>query len=541
MFRLFRSLRWRLQAWHAVILFSVILVFGCLLHWEMMRAHWDRIDDELLGAARILEGSMNAVPATILEAMAKDVTSRPGPRRRMPNANRPRREVPENASQPGPPQPGPPQLERPREKPMLDWQFPRLAGDEDSELSQEEWESSIALPPQLPGHLGRRDGPAYFAIWRADGSILKESKMPPDTPAPSGEIQMAMDRDRYARQQRGPLREVFIRGPYTTTICVGRPVTAEQSNVARMTWTLILSGFAVLSVGLVGGWWYSKRAIEPIERMSKTAQRISAQSLSERVDIVGCDTELEGLGVSLNTMLDRLARSFEKQRQFTADASHEFRTPLSIMLASTELALSKQRSADEYREQLLKCQRAATRMQELGDSLLILARLDTSVEIETQAVDVGELLMEAIDVIRPLAEEKKVRIELVQAPSLLLDANGSLLRQAIDNVLSNAIKYNETNGLVSVRAKDLGDKIEIEIEDNGIGIPESAIPKLFDRFYRVDESRSRVAGGTGLGLSIVNQIVKCHRGNIEVTSILGKGTMLRIALPKRSKGLDQHH
>ncbi len=533
MFRLLRSLRWRLQAWHAIILLSVIVVFGSLLHWEMLRSQWDRVDDELLGAARILEGSMNAVPATILEAMAKDVTSRPGPRRRVAMANRPKRDLPATASQPASPQAGPPHLERPRDRPMLDWQFPRLPNEETPELTQEEWEASIELPIQLPGHLGRQDGSAFFAIWRADGSILKESQLPQDVPSPTDVLNAAIDRDRYARQQRGQYREVFIRGPYVTTICVGRPVGFELSNVTRMTWTLLLSGFSVLCVGLIGGWWFTKSAIEPIHRMSKTAQRISASSLSERIDIVGCDTELEGLGASLNTMLDRLAQSFEQQRQFTADASHEFRTPLSIMLASSELALSKPRSADEYREQLLKCQRAAARMQELGESLLVLARLDTNANLEIHPVDVGAMLTDAIDSIRMLAEEKKVGIVSEILTAVRLPGNASMLRQAIDNLLSNALRYNEPNGLVTVRAKDHEEMIEIEIEDSGIGIPESAIPNLFDRFYRVDESRSRAAGGTGLGLSIVQQIVQCHRGTIRVTSTLGKGTTFRIVLPKQ--------
>ena len=289
MFKMFRSLRWRLQAWHALILLVVVIVFGSMLHWEMLRAQWDRVDDELLGAARILEGSMNAVPSTILEAMAKDVTSRPGPRRQTPVANRPRRDTPD-----GSPPAGPPQLERPRERPMRDWMFPAMPSDKNSDWTQDEWEASVELPPELPEHLGWREGSAYFVIWRADGSILKESKIPSQCTAPSESIKFALQRDRYARQRRGSFREVFIRGPNQTIICVGRPVVWEQSKTDRMTWTLVLSGVSVLCVGLVGGWWFSRRAIEPIERMSTTAQRISANSLSERINLAGCDTELAG-------------------------------------------------------------------------------------------------------------------------------------------------------------------------------------------------------------------------------------------------------
>ena len=424
-----------------------------------------------------------------------------------------------------------PRLQPPRPLPSRDWKFPKVLGDENSDLTQEEWEATIDLPEQLPERLGRMEGPAYFVVWRSDGSVLKESKTPTQGPFPSYHVSVALDRDRYARQMRWPFREVFIRGPFATTICVGRPAAGEQDRVASMTWTIVLAGISVLSVGLVGGWWTSKRAIEPIERMSRTAKRISGSSLSERIDLAGFDAELEGLGESLNTMLDRLALSFEQQRQFTADASHEFRTPLTTILASSELALSKPRSAEEYREQLSKCLRAATRMRELGDSMLTLARLDANASLETQPVDLKALLEEAVESIRPLADEKRLKVETYLQVTQL-QANRSMLRQAIDNLIANAIKYNVPDGLVSIRCREKDECVEIEIEDTGSGIPESAIPKLFDRFFRVDESRSREAGGTGLGLSIAKQIVSCHGGTISVSSTLGKGTLFRISMPK---------
>jgi len=526
MFSMFRSLRWRLQAWHALILCLVIAVFGSMLHWEMVRAHWDRVDDELLVAARILEGSMNAVPSTVLEALAKDVTSRPGPRKRShPPQNRPRRDLLENL-----PLAGPPQLEPSRPRSSKEWSFPKIVGEVNSDWTQEEWEESIELPPQLPEHLGRLEGPAYFVIWRADGTIFNHSKVPSQNPYPTYPISAAIDRDRYARQQRGPYREVFIRGPYETIICVGRPAAGEQQRVASMTWTIVLAGISVLGVGLLGGWWSSKRAIEPIERMSQTAQRVSGNRLSERIELSGFDSELAGLGTSLNTMLDRLGHSFEQQRQFTADASHEFRTPLSVILASSELALSKPRSPEEYREHLVKCQRAALRMQQLGDSLLILARLDANPTLDVEPVDVASLLTEAIDSIRSRVEKNSLQLESDLQPCQL-QGNRSMLQQAIDNLLTNAIKYNQPNGKIAVRCKQVGQSVEIAISDSGIGIPAEAIPKLFDRFFRVEESRSRAVGGTGLGLSIVKQIILSQGGSIAVASEVNKGSTFCITLP----------
>ena len=356
------------------------------------------------------------------------------------------------------------------------------------------------------------------------------SKVPSQNPYPTYPISAAIDRDRYARQQRGPYREVFIRGPYETIICVGRPAAGEQGRVASMTWTIVLAGLSVLGVGLLGGWWSSKRAIEPIERMSHTAQRVSGNRLSERIELSGFDSELAGLGTSLNSMLDRLGHSFEQQRQFTSDASHEFRTPLSVILASSELALSKPRSLEEYREHLVKCQRAALRMQELGDSMLTLARLDANPILDVEPVDVASLLTEAIDSIRPRAENNSLQIESDLQPCQL-QGNRSMLQQAIDNLLTNAIKYNRPNGKITVGCKQVGQSVEIAITDSGIGIPAEAIPKLFDRFFRVEESRSRVVGGTGLGLSIVKQIILSHGGSITVASEVDKGSTFCITLP----------
>jgi len=528
--KLFHSLRWRLQAWHGLILLLAIAGFGGMLHWELTKSHWDRIDEELLGAARILEGSMNAVPGPILEALSKDIISRPGPRRRPPpSGDRPFRDPPRN---PGPF--GPPQLSPGQPRPGVQWEFSKGLIVDRPDMTPEEWEASFELPQQLPDQLGRAEGPAFFVIWRADGSTLMQSKLPESGPVPNLQIANAVDRNRYARQLRGPFREIFVRGPHRTLICVGRPILGDQARMTTMTWTMIVTGITVMCIGLVGGWWSSKRAIEPIERMGQTAQRISGHSLSERVELAGFDAELKSLGLALNTMLDRLSRSFEQQRQFTADASHELRTPLAVMLAASELALSKPRTAEEYREQLVKCQRAASRMRELGDSMLTLARLDANPVLEMQPFELASLVEDAVDTIRPLAEEKSVRIEL-ELESCKLPGNRSMLRQAIDNLLSNAIKYNVVDGTVSVRVKRSEERVTIEVTDTGVGIPAAAIPLLFDRFYRVDESRSRTAGGSGLGLSIAKRIVECHQGTLSVTSNLGSGSTFLIELQPAEK------
>lgn len=539
MFSVFRSLRWRLQSWHALILLTVVVGFGSLLHWEMARAHWDRIDEELLDAARILEGSMLAVPPAILETLAQDI-SRSGPRIPRPNSNRLRRPEdrrPEDRRPEDwrpedwrpPPMPSP-QILPSRMFPYRNWKFPGADTQDLGDRTAEEWEASIQLPAQLLEQLGRNRGAAYFFIWRSDGSVLRESNSPAQPPTPNVEVLASLDRDRMARQQRGPFREVFIRGPRETLICVGRSAIREREKIAGVTWTIVASGLSVLGIGLMGGWWLSKRAIEPIQRMSRTAQGINANQLTDRIKLSGFDTELAGLGATLNTMLDRLSQAFEQQRQFTADASHELRTPVSIILTSSELALSKTREPAEYREQLVKCKRAAERMRQLTDSLLTLARLDSTTNIDLTHVDLDALLHDAVSSIHSIADAKSIQIQ-TQLEHASLQGNETLLRQAFHNLLSNAIKYSHPESHIFVRLLKSKDYASIEVEDQGIGIPESAIPKLFDRFYRVDESRARTEGGTGLGLSIAERIVHCHQGQISVDSVLGEGSTFRIVLP----------
>jgi heavy metal sensor kinase len=273
--------------------------------------------------------------------------------------------------------------------------------------------------------------------------------------------------------------------------------------------------------------------VRPILAMSETVSGINASRLSQRLDLKGIDTELGGLATLINAMLERLEGAFEQQTRFTADASHELRTPLSVILTQVELALSRPREGASYRETLEACGRAARRMKSLVDDLLLLARADSGkLELRVQPVDLGHIAEACVALLEPLAKKRGVRVRLEISP-LPIDGDPERLGQVLTNLLSNAIQYNHEGGEVAVTVRgddDLGSAIVI-VEDTGVGISESDLPRVFDRFYRVDVARSRESGGSGLGLAICRSIVEAHGGVITVESVAGRGSRFTVAIP----------
>ena len=274
------------------------------------------------------------------------------------------------------------------------------------------------------------------------------------------------------------------------------------------------------------------RRLRPIATMCQTVAGITASSLSRRIDLEGVDTELGELGGLLNTMLGRLEASFDQQARFTADASHELRTPLAVVLTQVELALARPRSADEYRDALEACGRAARRMKGLVDDLLTLARADAGkLELRWEPVELGPIVDECAGMLGPLAEGRGVCV-VVNAGVAPLEADPERLARVVTNLLSNAILYNRPGGRVTLSVVAEGDAVVLTVADTGVGIPEGDLPRVFDRFFRVDKARSRESGGSGLGLAICKSIVEAHGGTIILASQPGKGTEVIVRLPR---------
>ncbi len=297
---------------------------------------------------------------------------------------------------------------------------------------------------------------------------------------------------------------------------------------------VLLLGFpiAVLLAGF-GGYALARKALSPIDSMATQAKTISAERLSDRLSIENSQDELGKLGTVFNDMLGRLQAAFDQLRRFTADASHELRTPLTAIRSVGEVALQDQRSPAEYRDVIGSMLEEVDRLTRLSESLLALSRADAGhIQLQREEIPLLRLAKEASSVVDVLAEEKRQQIDIEGDADLLVSVDRLILRQAIINLLDNAIKYSPSGSRILVRVQSGGDKqVSLDVIDQGPGIPSEHQPHVFDRFYRVDSARTREWGGAGLGLSITRWAVEAHGGHITLKSEEGHGSTFQISLP----------
>jgi heavy metal sensor kinase len=313
-------------------------------------------------------------------------------------------------------------------------------------------------------------------------------------------------------------------------------VGLSQGDVSETLQALLLIlGIAypvTLLVASVGGVFLAERALAPVDRVTRLAHRMSAEDLSQRLNLRLPDDEVGRLARTFDEMIARLDDAFRRQRQFTADASHELRTPLTAMKGQVEVALSRPREAAAYREVLQAVNEEVDRLIRLVGSLLTLAKADAGqIPIACEAVNLGELITAAVEQVRPVARERHLELRVEHGPDVTLEADEDLLLQLLLNLLDNAVKYTPAGGQVTVGWSVDGRHIDLRIRDTGIGIASEHLPHIFDRFYRADKARSRAEGGAGLGLSICRWIVEAHGGSISVESAPGKGTEFTLKLP----------
>jgi heavy metal sensor kinase len=369
--------------------------------------------------------------------------------------------------------------------------------------------------------------PYYYIAWSPRREIVAKSPAAPAVPIPGP---VSRDTARVIRT-RGNFRELAMFTPEQSGLLVGVSIAPLTAQLHRLAGELIASGLVLLAFGLIGGWFVAGHVLRPIGEISATADQIAGGERSKRIPIDEADSELGQLATVLNRTFDRLDQAFEQQVRFTADASHELRTPVSVILTQVQLALTRERSGAEYRETIAICQRAAERMRVLVNSLLDLARIDSGeFHLTLEDCDLAKVASGALDMVAPLAHQKGACLRS-SIESVPVRGDALKLGQVLVNILQNAIQHNAAGVEISLTVQRGQDKAFLRVSDNGVGIPGEALPQLFERFYRVDKSRAGGAGGAGLGLAISKAIVQAHSGAITVESTLGAGTVFLITLP----------
>ena len=330
---------------------------------------------------------------------------------------------------------------------------------------------------------------------------------------------------------RGTFRESTMILPFpNVTILVGRNIKPELAELHIIGFQLAGIGGIILLIVLAGGWWFVTQAIKPVEIISATAARISGGDLSQRINVAETESELGRLAAMLNSTFARLETAFDQQKRFAADAAHELRTPVSVILTQTQLSLNRERTAEDYKQTVIACQRAAQRMRRLIESLLELARYDAGQEVlKRLPFDLAGTVNESVDLVKTLADERGVTVSAEISP-LEMTGDSERLGQVVMNLLTNAIQYNCPGGTVRVNLAREGGLAVLTVADTGKGIAPEDLPRVFERFYRADQSRTG-SGNSGLGLSICKAIVGAHGGTLEAASEPGTGSTFTLRLP----------
>lgn len=318
-------------------------------------------------------------------------------------------------------------------------------------------------------------------------------------------------------------------------IAIAAPVQAVEEQLSEIRRIFFIVALLALGVAGVGGYLLARKSLAPVVAMSEQAQRIGVSNLGERLPVGNKRDELGRLAAIFNELLARMGRAFESLRQFTADAAHEFRSPLAVIFSEADVALSQKRSPDEYQESLGVIKDEARRLSLLVDDMLDLARADAGAQqLQRAEFYLNDLVDECCRSARALAAPRRISLLAESTPDLIYFGDEELLRRMLMNLLNNAVKYTPESGEVKVSLKNDDRQVTIAITDTGIGIPPEVSERIFDRFFRVDKARSRAESGTGLGLPIARWIAEAHGGSIAVQSEPGRGSVFTASLPMTS-------
>jgi heavy metal sensor kinase len=492
-----KSIKWRLQLWYGLILVAVLVGFWVTAYQLERNRIFRRVDDEIHRRIDLLAQSLHHPHGPLHGRLPGD--EMPPPERL------PRDDFPPDSSPP----------------------------------------PKFILPPQAAALFGTND-PAGFYFWilrvhgPGDHGEVARSDNFSSTSDPN--LQHYFDREIQVdgRIDRPPSRPPPIDFntdrlaseslPSGETILVGCSIAPELHELEITALKLAAFGGGILAIGLAGGWWLVGRALRPISAISATAAKISAGDLSQRINTAEAESELGQLAAVLNSTFARLETAFAHQKQFAADAAHELRTPVAILLTQTQAALGRERDAAAYKHTVEACQRAGQRMRRLIESLLELTRFDAGQEVLTRRkFDFASAIADSVELVQPLADERRIKIIPAVQP-LEITGDPERLAQVAANLLTNAIQFNQPGGEVRLKLNAEGGLAVLQISDTGQGIAPDDLPHVFERFYRADKSRTG-SGNSGLGLSICKAIVEAHGGTIEASSVQNAGSSFVVRLP----------
>ena len=382
----------------------------------------------------------------------------------------------------------------------------------------------------------------FIRVTRADGSLVYVSGAPRDGNFDPAEVPIFQPQSKAEYS-----RKLNLSGGHTLLIATlnfkssGNPdYRVEFGALLDPVETMLNHLFLQLALGLplaviiitTGGCWLVRRALTPVEQITRAAERITQFNLSERLPVAKTGDEIERLSFSLNRMITRLDDAFQNSKRFVADASHDLRTPLTILRGELESFAADARLDAELRDRVGSMLEEVVHLGKIVEQLFTLSRLDAGeAKSEWTSFDLSELAKTTAEQMNLLAEDKGISIAVETKQLATVKGNRVRIKQVVVNLLDNAIKYTPAKGAIHLRVLAANGHAMLEVQDNGIGIPPDALPHIFERFYRVDEARSAESESAGLGLAIVKAICTAHGAEVEAESAVGKGSCFRVKLP----------
>jgi heavy metal sensor kinase len=384
--------------------------------------------------------------------------------------------------------------------------------------------------------------PIYFRILNTDGSLRYVSRNFEEIGHKDSDsvISAVTKGKEYLEEVRPPGRRRTFRIFTIPMVSEGRPnyvvQVATHTRFVRKSLSYfkgnLLAAFPILLVlGSLGGWVLARRSLAPVGYIASKARSITSNNLDQRLATRGTDDEMDHLIRTINEMIVRLESSFKRMAEFTADASHELKTPLCALKGEAEILLSRRRPFEEYQEGLAHFIERIDQLNRMINDLILLSKFDSSqAELTMASLRLDLLVQDISNLFKILAEQKGVNLQVGRVQEVTIVGDKVRLQQLFTNLIDNAIKYT-SEGSIRINVEKDGENAVVQVVDTGIGIPREEQEKIFKRFYRVDKSRSKDSGGVGLGLSIVEWIAKAHQGRIEVNSELSRGSTFTVYLP----------